>query len=279
MFLVSIIHYTFLMVILLYGPDSYRRQQKLEEIVKNYQNKNSIFSVEHFNFEDNDEFLRLKDFCGQETLFAAKKMAIIKNAPELTETLLNDLKGLLKSITKNDNSIILLSQNKKLPSSFDFLLEKPAIHQEFENLDEARLEFFISKEAKEKNINLTAAAAKTLAKIFKNDAWGLITELEKLSGFGQKMDVSDVEKSVIWFEEPNIYRFIDAVSKNKGLGQKIHALENLFLNEEDSAKIFNFFAASKFLDFEMIKKLADCDVSVKSGKIDYETALFELTLQ
>ncbi|MBI5401335.1 hypothetical protein HZB05_00710 [Candidatus Wolfebacteria bacterium] len=266
------------MVILLYGPDSYRRQQKLNEIVKNYREKHSVLSVESFDLKDDEEFLRLKDFCGQESLFAAKKMAIVKNASELEAKNFDELKNFLKSHLKNENLFLILSQNEKLPSSFNFLLEKPAIHQEFENLDEAHLEFFISKEAKEKNINLTPMAAKTLAKIFQKDTWGLITELEKLSWFGQKIDVSDVEKSVVWFEEPNIYRFIDAVSKNKPLNQKIYALENLFLNEEEPAKIFNFFAASKFIDFEMLKKLADCDVSVKSGKIDYETALFNLVL-
>ncbi len=290
------------MIVYLFGPDSYRRQQKLNEIVRNYQEKHSVFTIDYFNLENPDEFFRLKDFCLQQSIFDFKKLAVVKNIFDLNGDLLKELKILFKNGAKSENLIFIVSEEKETPKDFEFLFEKPAkgvargeprpngrearqrrpvIYQEFKNLSGEKLEFFVNKEAKERKLNLTPAAARLLAMLFQGDAWGLITELEKLeflSRDGQIIEINDLGKVISYFEEPNIFNFIDAVSKNKNISQKIPALENLFINKEEPAKVFNIFASRQFLSFETTKSLADCDVLIKSGKTDYETALFDLCL-
>ncbi len=269
------------MIVYLFGPDSYRRQQKLNEIVRNYQEKHSVFTIDYFNLENPDEFFRLKDFCLQQSIFDFKKMAVVKNIFDLNGDLLKELKILFKNGAKSENLIFIVSEEKETPKDFEFLFEKPVIYQEFKNLSGEKLEFFVNKEAKERKLNLAPAAARLLAMLFQGDAWRLITELEKLeflSRDGQIIEINDLGKVISYFEEPNIFNFIDAVSKNKNISQKIPALENLFINKEEPAKVFNIFASRQFLNFETTKSLADCDVLIKSGKTDYETALFDLCL-
>jgi DNA polymerase III delta subunit len=295
------------MVILLYGPDSYRKQKNLNTIVKTYQEKHSVFSIEHFNLENEGDFLKLKDFCGQTSLFELKKLAVVKNATNLKKESSKEIKDFLKDNLKLENNIIILSEEEAPGKDFEFLLKDDVKSYEFKNLSGAHLEVFIKKEVAERKINLAPDAIALLVKVFstkdgsasggKDNTWGLVTELEKLEllspepvdhvspkalavaqGNKQQITAKDLENFLTYFEEPALFQFIDAVSKNKHFSQKIYNLENLILNKEDGAKIFNIFATRPFLNFETIKALADYDVLVKSGKLDYELALFDMIL-
>lgn len=281
------------MLILLYGPDSYRKQKNLSTIVKTYQEKHSVFSIDYFNLENEADFLKLKDFCSQTSLFELKKLAVVKNATNLKKEASKEVKEFLKDNLKLENNIIILSEEDEPGKDFEFLLKDNVKSYEFKNLSGPHMDFFIKKEADERKINLTLDATSLLAKVFKNDTWGLITELEKLellnsdngdvgsptsSPNKNQITAKDLENFLTYFEEPALFQFIDAVSKNKHFSQKIYNLENLILNKEDGAKIFNIFATRPFLSFETIKALADYDVLVKSGKLDYELALFDLIL-
>ncbi len=276
------------MIILLYGPDSYRRQKNLNTILKTYRDKYSVFSIDSFNLENGDEFLKLQDFCSQTSLFDAKKMAIVKNSFLAGKDIAKDLKNFIKENLKSENTIIILSEENEPSKDLEFLIKDASKTYEFQNLSGPHLEFFIKKESDERKINLTPGAIKFLSKVFENDTWGIITELDKLqlldpidgsTGSPNKtVDVKDLENLIAYFEEPHLFQFIDAITKNKTLGQKLPMLENLFLNKEEPAKIFNILASRPFLTFELIKNLADYDVSIKSGKLDYELALIDMAL-
>ena len=111
--------------------------------------------------------------------------------------------------------------------------------------------------------------------------WGLINELDKISLISKKsqIDTADFKKIGDYdAESPDIYGFINAVSGNWPLMERIINLEKLFMANEEPAKIFNFMASSRWLGRGLIKKLADYDVMVKSGKIDYEEILVDLAL-
>ncbi len=267
------------MIIYLYGPDSYRRQQKLNEIKESYGSKNSIFSVENFNMENPDEIERLKDFILQRGMFDLKKMAVIKNISESGSEALENLKKLLFANLKNENLILIIFENGKLAKDFDFLLTNPAISQEFQNLSGDKLKFFINSEAKKRNIELPTKAIEFLADNFTNNSWEVINELDKLQFLNlKKLDVKDLEKIIDSNIEPNIFKFTGAISKNSPVLARLISLEMLFLAQEEPAKIFNILAKNPYLNLNQLKILADYDVEIKSGKMDYETALFELTL-
>ncbi|MFA4827507.1 MAG: hypothetical protein WC596_04665 [Candidatus Shapirobacteria bacterium] len=267
------------MIILLYGPDSFRRSQKLKEIIKNYKQKQSLFSVEFFDLKEDEELPRLKDFINQQLIFEGKKMAVIENAFGLDDKNLKVFNEFLKINAKNENVVLVISDDNELPKELEFLLEDAFSKQEFSNLDGEKIKFFIKSESKKRGIEFSDSAINFLAVFFKDNTWGLVTEIDKLEFFykpGKKIDISDIEKAGEFFDSPNMFNFVNAVSRNWHSAEKLKSLEGLFLSHEDLVKVFNILASRPFLKFELVKKMADYDVLIKSGLLDYETALLDL---
>jgi len=273
------------MIIFLYGPDSYRRQKKANYIIEEYCHKHSNLSLAYFDLDPStssgQEFLRLQEFSSQMLIFSAlggnKKLAVLKNAFALD---LKILREFLKKYVKTEDLTILISEDN-FPAELKSVLSKAFSAEKFELFEGDKWKFFIQKQAKERNINLTSQAVIFLSRVFENDVWGLINELDKISLTLKKtpLDTADFKKiSDYDSESPDIYGFINAVSENWPMEEKIINLEKLFTAQEEPAKIFNYMASFRYLPQELIKKLADYDVLVKSGKIDYEEILVGLAL-
>ncbi len=278
------------MIIYLYGPDSYRRQKKINKIVEEYRKKYSGLSCDFFDFDPSigsgqapstssgqEEFNRLNEFSGQGLLFDVKKMAVLKNVFEIDVKL---MKEFFKKHLTSEDFTILISENVSPPKEFDFLIKKAFLAEKFENLEGERWRFYIQKESRERKINLTSKAVDFLADVYAGDSWGLIAELEKISLFAgdSAVDVVDLKKIGDYgYESPDIFGYINAVIRGD-LPRRIIALEKLFVNQEEPVKIFNIFASLNRLPKDLIRKLADYDIMVKSGKLDYEEALLDLAL-
>jgi len=266
-----------IMLILLYGKDSYRRQKKLTSIIEEYRKKYSTLSMDYFALENADEFLRFKEFSRQLMIFDNKKMAVLKNA-SIAEP--KELREFLKKYLNDENFTILISE-EIIPAELKYLAKKAFLLEKFDPLGGDKWLFFIQKEAKQRNISLTSQAINFLALAFENDGWGLINELNKISLVNSKapLDINALRKvSYYNYESPDIFDFINSVTRNFSLSQKIIELEKLFIIDEEPVKIFNIMASLKWLSKNLIKKLADYDVMVKSGKIDYEEVLLDLSL-
>ncbi len=266
------------MLIFLCGPDSYRRQKKLNKIVEEYRNKYSGLSYDCFDLENPEEFLELKEFASQQLIFDNKKLAFLKNIYEIDE---KELVGFFKSYLNSEDLTILVSEENKPTEKLKFLLKKAFLVEEFENLKGEKWQFFIQKETNQRKLLLTPKAINFLAEAFKENSWGLINELDKLSLVSKRgpIDIEDLRRiSDYPYQSLNIFTFANAVIENWPLPQKTRALEKLFMAQEEPVKIFNILASLKRLPTKLIQKLADYDVMVKSGKIDYEEVLLDLAL-
>ncbi len=233
--------------------------------------------MDSFDLENIEEFSRLKEFSRQLMIFDNKKLAILKNALAID---IKDLREFLKKYLNDENLTILVSE-EIVPAELKSLAKKAFLLEKFDQLEEDKWLFFIQKEAKQRNISFTSQAINFLALAFENDGWGLINELDKISLVNAKapLDIKDLRKiSYYNYESPGIFDFINTVFKNFSLPQKIIELEKLFIINEEPVKIFNIMASLKWLSRDLIKKLADYDVMVKSGKIDYEEVLLSLAL-
>ena len=267
------------MIILLYGSDSYRRQRKLNKIVEEYKQKHSNMSLEGFDLEEDGEFERLKDFAGQMSIFDIKKLAVLKNISEADS---DKMKEFLKNYLTSENLTILISENS-IPDEFENLLKKALLTEKFDELNVEKLKFFAQKEIQNRGVLISDSALNLLARNFKGDTWGFMNELEKLilwrTNGKMEIDVSDVKNMGDYsYEAPNIFDFINSIARNSSPSQKIVNLEKLLLGQEEPAKVFNFMASSRYLSRDLVKKLADCDVLVKSGKLDYEDVFLDLAL-
>jgi len=267
------------MIIFLYGLDSYRRQIKLNKIVEEYRQKHSGISLERFDLKEESEFERLKDFVGQMSIFGSNKLAVLKN---IFEAKSEKMKEFLEDYFNSENLTILISENS-IPEGFEGLLKKAFLTEKFDELNAEKLKFFAQKEIQNRGISFSPPALNFLAENFRGDTWGFVNELEKLvlwrTQTNAEISVSDVKSAGDYsYEAPNIFDFINSVAKNSSPRQKIANLEKLLLGQEDPAKIFNIMASSRYLPKELVRELADCDVLVKSGKLDYEDIFLSLAL-
>lgn len=267
------------MIIFLYGPDSYRRQQKLKEIAAEYKEKHSSFSVEHFNLEEGGGLDKIKDFVKAISLFDSFKLGVIKGGSFLEKTSQKEYAELLKENLKVKEQVLIIVEDKKPTKDFKFLLEKPVLCQEFENLSGAELSKFFDQEIKTRNLNFDEQSKNLILSAFAGDAWGLITELDKLSLLDEKKISLRILENHLDVSLPvNIFSTINQIRNSFRKSERLFLLEELLSRSEDAAMIFNIMAVSPYADKDWKEKIADYDAAVKSGKLEYDEALLDLVL-
>jgi DNA polymerase III delta subunit len=224
--------------------------------------------------EELDGFLRTQ------SIFETAKLAVLENAFELEAPKLSKL---LKSFIEEKNITILIAEKDKPVKALAFLLEKPVLAQKFEQLADAEWTAFIQAEAKKNGVALTPAAAQFLGTIYDGDTWGLITEIEKLRGFksgkvGANAASGAIDKKdldIFDFEvAPNYWGLINGL-KSFDIKNRLYAFETMLAANDPPAKIFNILASQWQ---EKTPHMAEYDLAVKSGKVDYEEALVDLLI-
>lgn len=274
------------MVIFLCGPDSYRKSKKLNSIFEKYCQKHITWR--HFDFNNSEEessgqFEKLKEFSNNYSMFENSKLAILNDF--IFNFAKNNLKKaieFLKSNLETKDFILIISEENNPGKDFEFLRRKPVLFQEFKNLEKNQYRLFIKKEAAIKQINLDIKSIYFLAEVFFGNTWALVNELNKLSLFNVKNFTIDDLKEIVVNpgSADNFSKFLNSVNliiNQPYLSKKLSNFESLLLNQEESAKIFNFIA-SRAVSAKNLQKLAAYDLFIKSGKIDYEEALTDLIL-
>ena len=261
------------MIIFLYGPDDYRRQLKKQSLVDEFNKKRSATGLAFFDLENGSAQDELLEFLANQSIFESAKLAVIENAFEIPAP---KLAKLLKPFLVSKNITLLITEKDKPMKALAFLLEKPAIAQKFEVLSGAEWISFIKAEAKKLGIQFTASAIQFLADIYQGDTWGVITELQKLAGFAEDGAVIDKKDLNVFDLEiaPNYWGLMNGL-KSYDLKNRLYAFESMLALGDPAAKIFNILASQWQ---EKIPHMAEYDLAVKSGKVDYEEALVDLLI-
>lgn len=251
------------MVIYLYGPDSYRRREKLKEILVKYRLKHSAATVGNFFLDEKEEFVRLQNFASSQSLFGGSRLAVIYGVA-------NDknIGEFLKLHLQSPNISFVILTEKELGKNFDFLLKKPVLSQEFKKLSGMQIAVFIKKEAENRGIKLSPETLSALVS-YGVDTWSIVNELDKvaLGGCPEYLESA-----------PNFFTLLSYLKSSRLFDQRVVSLTRL-LESEDSAKIFNMLAVQDVSDSAVWKiKMADYDVAIKSGKLDYPEALLDFAL-
>jgi len=213
------------MIIFLYGPDTYRSRQKLNEIIEHYKkiHKSGLnlkyFNGENLNFEDfRDEIL-------QPSMFSGKKLVIVNNVFSNSEFKEKFLKDSQKFINSQD--VILFYEADKISGDDNLfkLLKKSGKIQKFEFLGGQNLKNWIKKEIKSYKVKADPEAIEKLINFVGNDSWQLSNEIQKLVNYRKDKNIQtkDIELLVKPKIETDIFKTIDAIA----LGQKRKALELL----------------------------------------------------
>jgi DNA polymerase-3 subunit delta len=205
------------MILFLYGPDTYRSRQKLNEIINHYQKiHKSGFNLKYFDLEK-DSFQQFKEAIDSLSMFKEKKLLVLKNASsnlDFKEKFLKDLKRF-----QNSKEIILFYE-KELPLKDDFFekLKKVSRFQEFNFLEGERLKIWVKNKFKDYQKDIKIKALEKLIDYLGNNLWQIDNEIKKLVLYKKEgiIEEKDIDILVRPEVENDIFKTIKAVaSKNK----------------------------------------------------------------
>jgi DNA polymerase-3 subunit delta len=298
------------MIIFLYGPDTYRSRQKLNEIIEHYKkiHKNGLslifLDLEEKNYKDFIENFQSL------AMFKEKKLIVLKNASknfDFKESFRKEIKKFA-----NSKEIILFYEEEDLKDNFFEKIKKNSKWQNFQILEGEKLKLWVKKEIKRFGAEIEENALKRLIEFVDSDLWRMENEIKKLVSFSQekKIKLKDIETLVSPEIETDIFKTIDAIGqKNKVLALKLvhkhlekgdsplyllsminYQLKNIILVKDlierrrplIEAGLYPFllqktiYQARKF-SFQEIKKIYqkifEMDLKIKSGQINPELAL------
>jgi DNA polymerase-3 subunit delta len=249
-----------IMIIFLYGADTYRLTQKLNEIIEKYKKTHkSGLNLKYFKGQNLD-FQDFKDELQQTSMFKEKKLIVLKNIfsnVDFKKKFLEESKKFLDS-----KDIILISETNQI-SVRDFLfksLKKRATCQEFKLLEGKRLEKWAKKEIEKRGVNIEPKALQQLINFVGNDLWQLSNEIKKLTSFKgkekkSKISIEEVKLLVKPKIEANIFKTIDLIASQR----KKEALELIkkHLEKGDSYSYLLSMISFQFRNLLIIRDLID----------------------
>ncbi|HEY4496876.1 MAG TPA: hypothetical protein VI432_01880 [Candidatus Paceibacterota bacterium] len=257
------------MTILLYGPNSYLRLKKSNEIVDFYKKQKEGFNLDGFDLSDKEQFINFEERIRSSSMFSNNKFFIIQNVFDSDDK--KELKKILKAHLEDEENVILMNSDIKPPADFKFLITKPAKSELFDNLkSDTEIIDFIKKEAEDRGVKLEDKDFFSLRQAFDNDLWAITTELDRLS-LSESVRIEKKEKY-------EYFQILNALKYGFDARKKLIALEIILSDRRDEpARVFNSLSYG-LKDQISINFFADLDIAVKSGKLEYEEVLLSFAL-
>lgn len=250
------------MILYLFGSDTYRRQQKVIEIVTVFSKKNPSANIQRLEYPE-IEISSLEKEIETQSLFAKKKLVILHIQKAPTEKA--KFKKALSLYAENKEVTLLLTADKSLGKGFEFLLKAPVKKDEYEPMEGKKREVFFLAEAKKRGVVLTAQQLRAL--MSEEDMWSAMTQLDVIASGGS---VSESPAN------PDFFPLLQTVASARvDVAKRLIALQQL-LTAYDAAAAFNVLAA--IVPIELKGVFADYDIRKKLGKLDYDDALFDFIL-
>jgi len=267
------------MIYFFYGPDSYRRSQKLKLSIEEYRKKHPAADLAFFDLEEEpDDWIKARDFLNQPSMFVDSKMLIVKNSGEVKE---KEWLKVLKSELETPHTFVFISDEKKPLKAFEFLLDPPAKSSLFGELEGRLLEMFVKKEAEVRKIDFEKPALEFLLgrlTSFPERSWIAVNDLDKISlaKFSQPIKFQDLKTVIDWDSNDDVFGTARQIAWSKTWSEKLKLLEKLLLQKKEAAYIFNSLAYS--VRGKELIRLADYDAAIKGGNLDYEEALLDFVI-
>ncbi len=292
------------MIYYLYGPDSYRRKKKLRELLADYFKKYEAADLLDLDFsEDQEARMKGRDFLSQPSMFTPSKVLIAresacsakasrKGGTEADDENEKEAKGaatwrkewaaVLQKYADEPKVFIFLTDSNKPIKIFDFLLDKPVRSLPFHELSGEDLRRFIVEEAETRRLSFSPEALRFFLGFLGSAAdvsWNAVSEMEKLSlmDLPQPISAKAIEPVIEWSSKTAVFEGARSLMWARNRTDRLKLLEKLLLQKEAAAYVFNSLGfIARGVD---AVRLADYDVSVKSGGLDYEEALLDFVLK
>ena len=241
------------MLIYLYGPDTYRRGEKVRAVLTQYQKSHPDAPIRHFDFREEADRETFVNFLRTPSLFGGYACAVVHEFSGV-----QDVADCLRTASTSTTATVLLVGDEKasgVPSLCAF--------QEFPAFSGARLLSFIRQEAARRGVHVTEEITSALCTL--GDSWSVVTELDKLA-LGARHETPPADTA--------FFPLVQRLARGS-FPARIASLAYV-LAEEDAARVFNVLAA--LVGEEKKTRMANYDIAVKSGKLEYEEALLDYVL-
>ena len=222
------------MIIFLYGEDTYRSSQKLNQIKDKFIKEVDSTSMNltaldgaKLKFEEFNQQVKASPF------LARKRMIIIKNliSENKSKEIQKEVVELLNQTEQNakDENILVFWEStdhskSKSKSALWARLAKEKLAEEFKLLTPIQLNNWGKKEIEIQGGKIDNQAIAFLAATVGNDLWQMANEITKLTNFCQAkpITITDIENLVKAKFDDNIFNLVDALgTKNKKLALKL----------------------------------------------------------
>lgn len=259
------------MIIFLYGSDSYRRERKLSDIVRGYRAKHGgadlgRFSIGSDKKSASDEGADLRSFMRNRSLFDPARAAVVRigSYSALTK---DDVTWFREVRDSSDTSLVVVADSAPT-KTLSFLAEKPAIFEEFVPLSGEALRSHVVHEAAERGVRLASAELARIQALHGADLWGIATELDMLA-------LSSISLREIPRAKGGDFMGLIGLAARGAMRDRVTALFRLG-EDGDAAKTFNMLSA--FVSGDKKRLMADYDIAIKGGLLDYDLALLDFAL-
>lgn len=259
------------MTILLSGADSYRRGQRLREVVRQFLAKYPGVGVLRFDASlDADVSDRLREALGSSSLFSPRTLAVVTDALALPA---GELSALVeKSAQSEVHHLVLTVDTDSVPQSHARLAATDVKQEVFSLLRGDAWRAFTAREAAARSLALSPQQAELLSRVLAGDSWALATELDTLAATPPELRGARLAEVSALFREPTSLQWGDLRSLVGGsYPNRLRLLARHDAGGDAAAKTF---AMAAYLANP--RTAADADAAIKAGQWNHEEALLAL---
>lgn len=255
------------MITYLYGADAYRRGARLRRLISDFQEKFPQGGVGFFDCTEDGALPALERFVSALGLFSPEALAVVRS-PEAGERALNKI---LKEVIGDGRVHLVLLADKKLPAAEFSVLKNDAQKgltvESFDDFKDGDFLAYITEECQERNLKVSKEVIREVAAMYPGDTWMAMTELSSVAFGGSPtppaLTGGDFTAQIL-------------ALIGQDVGRRLRSLY-FFLRDDEPAKTFNIAAA--WMRGATKVRMADYDVAIKTGKLEYEDALFDIVVR
>jgi len=258
------------MLILLHGPDDYRRTERQRYHADRFIAQYGAMGCQSFDAADETDLRAFAEALRATSLFSPRKLVILTNALETPNTLLKE--AISRTAESKTQHCVLSDPAKAITKAQAFLVKPPIKVETFESLEGMAWKKFIEATAEKAGIKLPAELVARLASVYSGNTWGLVTEIQTLALYAKPN--KDLHTAAPVELQGNLWQQLGSL-RVPSRSKRLAGLERMIAAGEPAPKLF---ALLSYQSKVMLPEAAALDRKIKGGKLDYDDALLALVI-
>jgi len=299
------------MILFFYGPDSYRSQRKLDEVVEHYKKIHKTGVNLHLLSTDNADFSTFKAATGVVSMFGEKKLVVLKGFLASRDFLEKFISWSGLDSLKNTTDIICVFYEGEVDkkNKLTTWLIKNCKTQEFNILRGVQLQKWAQRFVQERGIKVEKTALLRLIAHTAGDLWAFENEINKLKAYSRDVSNADLDIFLRPASQTHIFSLVDAFIEGNAARAVRLLREHLDAGDNENYifyMVYNQFRnvaeaqsgslggmhpfvarksslqARRFSKDEIKKtfnRLMNLDMDIKTGRMEPRSALVSLILE